>query len=141
MFERLQKKFLPALPLLLISHVAAGIDTDRSNVQAFIDRMVEEHSYDRDKLVSVLGEAESKESILEAISRPAERTLEWHEYRKIFLQEPRISQGVTFWSENEDVLVEAERRYRDTGVFEYISTGGYYHSLPGDTYSKAPVSR
>jgi glutamine synthetase len=26
----------------------------------------------------------------------------------------------------------AEQRYRDTGVFEYVSTGGYYHSLPGD---------
>jgi glutamine synthetase len=28
---------------------------------------------------------------------------------------------------------DAERRYRETGVFEYVSTGGYYHSLPGDT--------
>jgi glutamine synthetase len=27
---------------------------------------------------------------------------------------------------------DAERRYRGTGVFEPISTGGYYHSLPGD---------
>ncbi|HWQ12080.1 MAG TPA: glutamine synthetase family protein [Roseiflexaceae bacterium] len=26
----------------------------------------------------------------------------------------------------------AERRYRDTGAFEFVSTGGYYHSLPGD---------
>jgi len=28
---------------------------------------------------------------------------------------------------------DAERRYRETGRFEYVSTGGYYHSLPGDT--------
>lgn len=28
---------------------------------------------------------------------------------------------------------DAERRYYETGVFEYVSTGGYYHSLPGDT--------
>jgi glutamine synthetase len=28
---------------------------------------------------------------------------------------------------------DAERRYRETGNFEFISTGGYYHSLPGDT--------
>jgi glutamine synthetase len=28
---------------------------------------------------------------------------------------------------------DAERRYRDTGAFQFISTGGYYHSLPGDT--------
>lgn len=27
---------------------------------------------------------------------------------------------------------DAERRYFETGKFEYVSTGGYYHSLPGD---------
>ncbi len=28
---------------------------------------------------------------------------------------------------------DAERRYHETGQFEYVNTGGYYHSLPGDT--------
>src|SRR5512144_2888149 len=27
---------------------------------------------------------------------------------------------------------DAERRYHETGRFDFISTGGYYHSLPGD---------
>jgi glutamine synthetase len=27
---------------------------------------------------------------------------------------------------------DAERRYHETGQFEFISTGGYYHALPGD---------
>src|SRR5438309_10645219 len=27
---------------------------------------------------------------------------------------------------------DAERRYHETGEFEYVNTGGYYHSLPGD---------
>ncbi|MSO19337.1 MAG: glutamine synthetase [Acidobacteria bacterium] len=27
---------------------------------------------------------------------------------------------------------DAERSYHDTGKFEYVNTGGYYHSLPGD---------
>jgi glutamine synthetase len=27
---------------------------------------------------------------------------------------------------------DAERRYHETGKFEYVNTGGYYHSLPGD---------
>ena len=27
---------------------------------------------------------------------------------------------------------DAERHYHETGKFEFISTGGYYHSLPGD---------
>src|SRR5438309_449168 len=28
---------------------------------------------------------------------------------------------------------DAERRYHETGKFDYVNTGGYYHSLPGDT--------
>ncbi|MGA9887367.1 MAG: glutamine synthetase family protein [Candidatus Acidiferrales bacterium] len=27
---------------------------------------------------------------------------------------------------------DAERHYSETGKFEYVNTGGYYHSLPGD---------
>jgi glutamine synthetase len=28
--------------------------------------------------------------------------------------------------------VDAERHYYETGKFDYVNTGGYYHSLPGD---------
>lgn len=28
--------------------------------------------------------------------------------------------------------VDAERHFNETGKFEYVNTGGYYHSLPGD---------
>ena len=28
--------------------------------------------------------------------------------------------------------VDAEQHYHETGTFEYVNTGGYYHSLPGD---------
>jgi glutamine synthetase len=28
--------------------------------------------------------------------------------------------------------VDAEHRYHETGKFDYVNTGGYYHSLPGD---------
>ena len=28
--------------------------------------------------------------------------------------------------------LDAERHYHETGKFEYVNTGGYYHSLPGD---------
>jgi glutamine synthetase len=31
---------------------------------------------------------------------------------------------------------DAERRYHETGRFEFLSTGGYYHSLPGDPLRK-----
>jgi glutamine synthetase len=28
--------------------------------------------------------------------------------------------------------IDAEQHYHETGKFEYVNTGGYYHSLPGD---------
>jgi glutamine synthetase len=31
---------------------------------------------------------------------------------------------------------DAERHYHETGKFEFLSTGGYYHSLPGDPLRK-----
>jgi len=31
---------------------------------------------------------------------------------------------------------DAERRFHETGKFEYVNTGGYYHSLPGDPLRK-----
>ena len=94
MHALMEKGILPALFLLVSSQAAFAFDTSRPEIKSFIDRMVEEHSYDRAKLESVLTDAESKESILEAIARPAERTLEWHEYRDIFLKSERINAGM-----------------------------------------------
>ncbi|HSD65677.1 MAG TPA: glutamine synthetase, partial [Vicinamibacteria bacterium] len=31
---------------------------------------------------------------------------------------------------------DAERHYHENGRFDFVSTGGYYHSLPGDTLRK-----
>ena len=109
----LQIRMLPAIALLLGGHSALAIDTDRADVRRFIDRMVEDHSYDRARLVSVLEIAESKESILKAISKPAERTLEWHEYRDIFITDERIKAGTLFWQEHEADLSRISER---TGV-------------------------
>jgi glutamine synthetase len=32
--------------------------------------------------------------------------------------------------------LDAEQRFHETGKFEYVNTGGYYHSLPGDPLRK-----
>ena len=127
------QRILPILILSFAWHTAVAIDTDRDDVQSFIDRMVTEHSYDREKLTTVLSEAESKESILEAISRPAERTLEWHEYRDIFLTMERIQAGAAFWREHR---AELERISEETGVSIEILVGiigveTYYGRITG----------
>jgi glutamine synthetase len=56
---------------------------------------------------------------------------------KLFANDLLMKKGYTLNAANEieGFLFqgpEAERRYHETGQFEYVNTGGYYHSLPGD---------
>ena len=89
------------------------VDVDSPKVTAFIDEMVSTHEFDRDALRRILSQAEIKPSIIKKISTPAERTLSWAEYRKIFITKERINAGVTFWRENRAML---ERIETETGV-------------------------
>ena len=56
---------------------------------------------------------------------------------KLFAEGLHKKQGYTLNAANEieGFLFngpDAERRYHESGKFEYVNTGGYYHSLPGD---------
>jgi membrane-bound lytic murein transglycosylase B len=122
----------PLLTLLCISS-AQAIELDRPEVESFVDMMVEKHDFDRDSLLDVLGSAEKKQSILDAIARPAEKSKSWGEYRQIFLTPERIDAGAAFWRENRDTLAEIAA---DTGVPEEILVGiigveTYYGRITG----------
>jgi membrane-bound lytic murein transglycosylase B len=93
----LLKSLLPLLALSLSSLPAHAFDVKRPEVRAFIDTMVRDHGFDKAKLETLLKSAETKQPILDAISRPAERVTPWHEYRDRFLTEKRINQGADFW--------------------------------------------
>jgi len=97
----------------VIAADTSAVDLQQANVAAFIDEMVEDHDFDRAALRAVLGKAQIKQTIIKKISTPAERTLTWAEYRKIFITRERISAGATFWRENKEML---ERIELETGV-------------------------
>ena len=78
--------------------------------EPFIQEMAKE-GFAEDELRAVLAQATRQESILKAISRPAEKRLTWGEYRNIFIQQKRIDRGVTFWQENAEALQRAEQQY------------------------------
>jgi len=90
-----------------------AVNLKQANVAAFIDEMVEKHEFDRASLRAVLAKAQIKQTIIKKISTPAERTLTWAEYRKIFITKERINAGTTFWRENKEML---ERIELETGV-------------------------
>ena len=118
---------------LAASSIAFAVDTGQANIDAFIDNMVSEHDYDRATLEEILGQAEFKESIIEQISKPAERTLTWADYRPIFMTKERVAAGAKFWRENRAAL---ERVSTETGVPVEIMVGiigveTYYGRITG----------
>lgn len=98
-------RLLPLLALSTASPVlssaasapALAFDIKRPEVRSFIDGMSREHGFEKAQLEALLEGAQTKQPILDAISRPAERVVPWHEYRDRFLTERRINQGADFW--------------------------------------------
>jgi membrane-bound lytic murein transglycosylase B len=91
---------------------ASGVDVKRAEVRAFIDETSREFGFPRAQLAGLLAQAETKQPILDAISRPAERVVPWFEYRERFLTEKRILQGTDFWMAHGEAL----RRIPDPNV-------------------------
>lgn len=128
------KKFISILLCLLISNIvyasnlAQGID-----VEKFINEMVDEHHFDKNELEQLFAQVEIKQSILDAMSRPAEKSKSWHEYRKIFLTKKRIKKGVKFWQENKELLDYAEQVYGVPVeiIVAIIGVETYYGQLQG----------
>ncbi len=77
----------------------------------FIDEMVSRHGFSREAVTRSLYQAQTRRPILEAIARPAEKRLNWSEYRRIFLTPSRIDGGVAFWKQHADTLQRAEETY------------------------------
>ncbi len=90
---------------------AAADYSDREPVRAYIADLVERHGFEREALNALFAKTERKEGILAAISRPAERTKPWHEYRDIFITRARIEGGMSFWRDNQAALERAQAEF------------------------------
>ncbi len=123
-----------AAGLALLAVPAVAIDTDRADVQAFIESVVSRHELERDTVTAILAAAETQQSILDAISRPAERVRPWHEYRQIFLKPERIKAGVAFWNEHATTLQAAEEKYGVPAhiIVAIIGVETYYGRITGN---------
>lgn len=103
--------------LLLLSCLWTALSCAADNygvnpsARVLIDELVAEEGFDREQLLKVFADAERKDSILEAIARPAEKTKPWYQYRAIFLDKKRENQGVEFFDKHRATLERAEREF------------------------------
>ena len=96
--------------LLSMPSFASTSSVDKQDMQRFIDEMARQHKFERDELELLLGKAKIHQSILDAISRPAEAK-PWYKYKTIFLNPARIQGGIKFWNENALTLKKASQKY------------------------------
>jgi len=102
-----------AVPLALaLCHAspahAQAFDPARADIGTFITDVSRKHGFEPEPLVTLFAQVESKPAILQAIARPAERTLAWDEYRPKFLVERRISRGAEVYGLKQAELEQAQ---------------------------------
>jgi len=102
--------------LLLVLFCVPVLAAVHPGTDEFVERAASEYGLPESEVRALLMEAEYKQSIVDAISRPAEGK-PWHEYRQIFLTEKRISEGVDFWRKNRELITAASEKF---GVDEEI---------------------
>jgi membrane-bound lytic murein transglycosylase B len=88
----------------------------RPEIESFIDEMALKHAFDRKSLRRIFRQAQPRPAVIRAISTPG-TARPWHEFRRLYIEEKRISGGIGFWRQNAATLARARREY---GVPEEI---------------------
>ena len=115
------------------SEQSASYTSARPEVEAFVKDLVKNEQFSRQELETVLSKAEKSDRVLELISRPAEKRLEWKDYRKIFMTDQRVNEGVDFWQTHAETLAKAEKEYGVPAsiIVAIIGVETYYGRLTG----------
>ncbi len=114
---------LPKVPQPQERPVAPPSATDpaiprEQRIAAFVDYTAQTYGVDAQRVRDALAQAEYKQSIIDAITRPAEAVKPWRDYRTIFLTPARIDAGRAFYRDNREAL---DRVAAQSGVpAEYI---------------------
>lgn len=129
------KKTILVILTLLSSHYSkqSYADVDLKEVDDFIQTVSSEMSLDPKWVRGILSQANHQQSIIDAMNKPAERTLKWYEYRKIFLTDKRTREGVEFWNKHQQVLdqVSAESGVPPEIIVAIIGVETFYGRIMG----------
>jgi membrane-bound lytic murein transglycosylase B len=91
-----------------------------------------EYQLDAEEVLQLLHDARFRQSIVDAISRPAEAK-PWFQYRPIFITDERIDGGVAFWRENAELVAQASEEYGvdPQVIVAIIGVETYYGRIAG----------
>tara|TARA_B100001778_G_scaffold97609_1_gene79703 strand:- start:96 stop:1079 length:984 start_codon:yes stop_codon:yes gene_type:complete len=96
------------LSVIAINFHSAQASTDQEAEKSLlIDELIQEHGFDEQYVLNIFENMKFLPELIESISRPAERTKTWPEYRKIFVTNKRIAAGVLFAKQHEEIINRA----------------------------------
>ena len=104
-------------PVASALEITAGDYQGREDVITFVQRIAAQTSYTEQELVDLFASVEKQEHLFAKLDRPAEKELQWYQYKGIFLKNRRIDLGVKFWRKHQELLAEVSDK---TGVPEEI---------------------
>ncbi len=103
-------KYLFILFLLFSNAILANY-SEHPEAQDVIETLVSEHGFDKSYVTQILQTAEKQEKILQSMSTPAEFTWTWDRYKKLFLEDKRISNGKKFIRKNSALFDRVENEF------------------------------
>ena len=108
------------LSLFSVSSLALNAQADQAKIDAFVKKHAAQSAFSESEIRSIMEEAEFQQEIIDKISRPAEGTMTWGRYRKIFMTQERIDAGLAFWNEHGNAL---EQVSKESGVPQEVILG------------------
>jgi membrane-bound lytic murein transglycosylase B len=104
-----------------------------AQLATFAAQVARRDGLNRRAVLKVLMHARAQPRIIDDMNRPAERVLEWWQYRQIFLTDKRISAGVEFWQEHRDSLerVSAEQGVPPQYIVAILGAETFYGRITG----------
>ena len=103
-------RIVAALTLLLIASLRPVLAETHPGQDALVQEVARDTGKSPQALNALLDQAQRKQSILDAMGRPAEAK-PWGEYRPIFLTDKRIDDGIAFYREHRALLEQIGRQY------------------------------
>jgi len=98
-----------SLALVLILSTSC-LAQQHPGAEEFAAKAASESGLDQAEVLQLLQNARFKQSIVDAMTRPAEAK-PWHQYRPIFITDKRINGGVEFWRKNEKLVSKAAEQF------------------------------
>jgi len=113
--QTIKTYLIACLSLVFISNssVVSGNETRQVTTEKLMDELVIEHGFDEQYINSIFAKVNYLPNLIDSISKPAEKTKTWPEYRAIFITPARIAAGALFATKYQTLLNKA---FKETGV-------------------------